>query len=539
MTNKNQANTDKTILISANDPVDDDETQISPQAQQPIQNIADNHIQEKTLLNADKDSDKTKISGTGSLLKNRFDLLEVIGSGGMGTVFKSLDRRDIEAGNSAFIAIKVINDEYKNDSDLLKALHSETRKTQALAHPNIVTVYDFDRDGDTVFMTMEFIDGAPLDKVIKTNPKGMSPNKAMKIISKMAQALIYAHSKNIIHLDFKPSNVFVDLKNHVKVFDFGIARLANSAFSRGFDASVLGGLTPSYASLEMFKNETPDPRDDLYALACVSYELLSGQHPFNRASAETAQQKKLKPKKIKSLNKKQWNTLKQALAFNRKDRVKDVNTFLQGMTSSAGLSPIIIFSAAALSIAAIALVLNFSSFKLPTLSISSPEDALIIEPETAPVASNKTTAPSQPEIQKTTPINNKAKEIIKETGAINLWTEKDNYKIGETLQFSFTVDKAMYVKVVTINSLGKLIALFPNPYQTKNYCQPNVNYQIPPKNAEFTLDIGEPRGIDKIIAIGSSSPIPDHALNFNAKGEIVDPELRQSLVYKQISYSIN
>ena len=294
MTNKNQANTDKTILISANDPVDDDETQISPQAQQPIQNIADNHIQEKTLLNADKDSDKTKISGTGSLLKNRFDLLEVIGSGGMGTVFKSLDRRDIEAGNSAFIAIKVINDEYKNDSDLLKALHSETRKTQALAHPNIVTVYDFDRDGDTVFMTMEFIDGAPLDKVIKTNPKGMSPNKAMKIISKMAQALIYAHSKNIIHLDFKPSNVFVDLKNHVKVFDFGIARLANSAFSRGFDASVLGGLTPSYASLEMFKNETPDPRDDLYALACVSYELLSGQHPFNRASAETAQQKKLK-----------------------------------------------------------------------------------------------------------------------------------------------------------------------------------------------------------------------------------------------------
>jgi len=546
MTNKNQSstattqettNSDKTILIPASDSTSDDKTRVSPQTEQPIQNILAADTQEKTVLSTDQD--KTKISGTGSLLKNRFDLLEVIGSGGMGTVYKSLDRRDIEAGNSSFIAIKVINDEYKNDSDLLKALHSETRKTQTLAHPNIVTVYDFDRDGDTVFMTMEFIDGAPLDKVIKANPKGMPANKAIKIISNMAQALIYAHSKNIIHLDFKPSNVFVDLKNHVKVFDFGIARLANSAFSRGFDASVLGGLTPSYASLEMFKNETPDPRDDLYALACVSYELFSGQHPFNKASAEIAQQKQLKAKRIKSLNNKQWNTLKQGLAFNRKDRIKDVSTFLQGMTSSGGLSPFVIVTAAVVSIATISLALKFSNFELPTLSISNPKDSLVIEPEIDSIATTKTTIPNQPTIEKPIQTDNKPKEIIKETGSISLWTEKTNYKVGETLQFNFTVDQSMYVKIVTINSLGKLIALFPNPYQTKNYCKPNINYQIPPKNAEFTLDIGEPRGTDKLIAIGSSSPIPDHALNFNSAGEIQDPKLRQSLVYKQISYRIN
>lgn len=449
----------------------------------------------------------------------------------MGTVYKSLDRRDVEAGNSAFIAIKVINDEYKNDSDLLKALHSEARKTQALAHPNIVTVYDFDRDQDTVFMTMEYIDGVPLDKVIKANPKGMPPYKALKIISKMAEALIYAHSKSIIHLDFKPNNVFVDLKNHVKVFDFGIARVANIALSRGFDASVLGGLTPSYASLEMFKNETPDPRDDLYALACVSYELLSGHHPFNKVSADIAQQKNLKPKRIKSLNQKQWNTLKQALAFNRKDRVKDINTFLQGMTSTSSLSPYIITAAAIASIVTTALFLNFSDFNLSGFNFSKPKDLIITDSDEEIIAS------------KNNPTSNQAatkipKKIIKQPGLIDLWTEKKDYTIGDTLQFGFKVDNPMYVKVATINSEGKLVVLFPNPYQTKNYCEPNISYQVPPKNAEFTLDIDLPRGVDRIVAIGSSSPIPDQALNFNAAGEVQDQELRKSLAYKSITYTI-
>lgn len=499
MTDKNKIidNSDKTVLL--------------PETKSPSY-----YTRQHSALIPDNDQETTQIYGTGSLLKNRFDLLEVIGSGGMGTVYKSLDRRDIEAGNSSFIAIKVINDEYKNDSDLLKALHSEARKTQILAHPNIITVYDFDRDEDTVFITMEFIDGVPLGNVIKANPNGMSANEALDIISKMAKALIYAHSKNIIHLDFKPNNVLVDLKNQVKVLDFGIARLTNSALSRDFDASVLGGLTPSYASLEMFNNKAPDPRDDLYALACVSYELLSGHHPFNKVSAEIAHAKQLKPKKIKSLNSKQWNTLKQALVFNREDRIKDVNTFLLGITpTNKKPFPFMTLSVAVLFIATTALILNFSQFELPV----------------------KQTTTITPSLAKKPVLTNTPK-IIKQPGNINIWTEKNSYQLGEKLQLSFTVDRPMHIKIVTINSEGKLTALFPNPYQTENYCKANTTYHIPPKNADFTLDISVPKGQDRLIMVGSSSPIPDQALTFNSIGEILDPTLRQSLIYKTISYTI-
>ncbi len=546
MTNNNESNTDrdqafddskKTVILPKKNSSDDEKTRLKPQKNHQFEHTENNRVEQNTTLIQNNEQHKTKPHGTGSLLKNRFDLLEIIGSGGMGTVYKSLDRRDVEAGNSTFIAIKVINDEYKNDSDLLKALHSEARKTQALAHPNIVTVYDFDRDEDTVFMTMEFIDGVPLDKMIKANPHGMPPSKALKIISKMSQALIYAHSKSIIHLDFKPNNVFVDLENHVKVFDFGIARVANIALSRGFDASVLGGLTPSYASLEMFKNETPDPRDDLYALACVSYELLSGHHPFNQKSADIALQKHLKPKKIKSLNAKQWSTLKQALAFKRNDRVKDVATFLQGMTARSSTPPYITLAVALVSIGVIALSLKFFPFELTTSIFSTQQDPDIVTPVNKTVVSKKTLTPSPP-LNQQPPLESKPAEIIKELGNINIQTEKNNYQIGESLQFSFTVDRPMYIKVVTINSQGKLIALFPNPYQTANYCKPNTVYQVPPKNAEFTLDIGGPSGVDKIIAIGSSNPISATALQFNSAGEILDPKLRKSLIYKSISYTI-
>ena len=248
----------------------------------------------------------------GSVLKDRFELLEVIGRGGMGTVFKALDRRDIEAGQSSFLAIKVLNNEYKTDPDVLKALHSEARKTQQLAHPNIVTVYDFDRDGDSVFMTMEFMEGVSLDKVIKTNPHGLKVHEAHIIIDQMGTALAYAHSQLVIHSDFKPANVFIDRNERVKVLDFGIARLADIARLSGFDAGILGGLTAAYASLEMLQGEPPDPRDDIYALACVVYELLTGKHPYNRESAKQAKNKNLRPERKNPLiknNGKHWKKL--------------------------------------------------------------------------------------------------------------------------------------------------------------------------------------------------------------------------------------
>ncbi len=271
----------------------------------------------------------------GSILKNRFILRELLGSGGMGRVFRATDLRRQEARDeSPDVAIKVLNDEFKNDPELFIALQRETKKTQQLAHPNIVNVYDFDRDGDNVFMVMEILGGYSLKDYLKeTAVNGLPFKKAWPIIEGLALALAYAHKRNIVHSDFKPGNIFVKENGEVKVLDFGIACAATRSDKQSNDKTVfnardLGALTPAYASLEMFENKGPDPRDDIYALACVTYELLAGKHPFGKLSAQKAMEVNLHPPVISGLPRRQWNALVHALAFKREQRTSSVSQFI-------------------------------------------------------------------------------------------------------------------------------------------------------------------------------------------------------------------
>lgn len=271
----------------------------------------------------------------GSTLKNRFIIKEIIGSGGMGTVFRATDMRREEAqDHQTDVALKVLNNEFRDNPELFIALQRETKKSQLLAHPNIVNVYDFDRDGPTIFMVMEILQGRSLAQFIKeiAPTGGISFKKAWPIIKGLSLALAYAHKKNIIHSDFKPGNVFITDDNEVKVLDFGIA-CAGRADKRNADETVfnardLGALTPAYASLEMLENREPDPRDDIYALACVSYELLTGKHPFGKLSAQKALEVNLQPPAIPGLNRRQWHALCHALAFKKEQRTKSVASFL-------------------------------------------------------------------------------------------------------------------------------------------------------------------------------------------------------------------
>ncbi|MDY6947845.1 MAG: serine/threonine-protein kinase, partial [Pseudomonadota bacterium] len=258
------------------------------------------------------------------VVKDRFVLVEKLGSGGMGTVFKALDRRREEAHDrQPFIALKVLNKELSAHPDSFMALQREARRASTLAHPNVVTVYDFDRDGSRIYMTMEYLEGRGLDDFIDDRcADGLPLAEVLPIIRGVGLALEYGHQKRIVHCDLKPGNIFICKDGTVKVLDFGIARLIRPADTRSeetiFDpAQVLHGLTPAYASLEMWKQSDPDPRDDIYALACVTYELLSGRHPFDRQSAKRAHELELSPKRIDSLNRAQWEGLKQGLALTR------------------------------------------------------------------------------------------------------------------------------------------------------------------------------------------------------------------------------
>jgi predicted Ser/Thr protein kinase len=308
-------------------------TQFSGESQQAHSAISEKATPQprSSLPDAGSRPDLVKIKSVGDVLNGRFVLEERVGSGGMSTVYKALDRRKLEADDrNPYVAVKVLNVEFRSHPQSLIALQREAKKSQSLAHPNIVRVYDFDRDGDTVYMTMEYLSGKSLAQIFRARDfKGMSQEEAMPILEQIAAALKFAHDNGIVHADFKPANVIITDSGQVKVIDFGIAR----AFQRPdqvdmeatrFDPGSLGALTPTYASPEMLEHQEVDPRDDVYALGCITYEMLTGRHPFGRMQATEARDGGLQPERRKGLTSRQWKALKGALAFNREQRTPTV-----------------------------------------------------------------------------------------------------------------------------------------------------------------------------------------------------------------------
>jgi serine/threonine protein kinase len=288
-----------------------------------------------------------RMKGVGDTLNGRFVLEECIGFGGMGTVYKALDLRKLEASDrKPYIAIKVLNVQFRGHPKSLIALQREARKAQMLGHPNIITVYDFDRDGPMVYLTMEYLLGKPLSQIVRAPDfTGMPFAKVLHIITGICRALAYAHERGFVHCDLKPANVFLLDNGEVKVIDFGIARVFHKTEEDGeatvFDPGSLGGLTPAYASPEMIEHLDPDPRDDIYALACITYELLTGKHPFNRMSATQARSAGMRPERPANIGTRQWRALKAALAFERSARTPTVMEFLHEFSGESNNKPVL------------------------------------------------------------------------------------------------------------------------------------------------------------------------------------------------------
>ena len=207
-------------------------------------------------------------------LAGRYRLDEVIGRGGMSTVYRGTD-----TSLDRVVAVKVALDPLVEESPIYLARFTrEAQAAAAIGHPGVVTVYDAGADGPTRFIVMEFVPGKSLADLLREREhKPLEPDQAADIAAQVADALSAAHAAGIIHRDIKPGNIMVEPDASVKVLDFGIARAVDGN-SLTQTATVLG--TSAYMSPEQALGQPVDARSDIYSLGCVLYEMLTGQPPF-------------------------------------------------------------------------------------------------------------------------------------------------------------------------------------------------------------------------------------------------------------------
>jgi eukaryotic-like serine/threonine-protein kinase len=254
----------------------------------------------------------------GVVVKGRFLLEKGLHHGNLGIVFKA---RDLRAGaRPELVAMEFLDPAFVARPDVLDALQNAVRTARALAHPNIRAVYEFDRDGDLAYICSELLDGETLDSLLlKSN--GLPFADAWPIIRGVGTALAHAHEHGIIHRDLQPHEVLITTDQRLKVLDFGLTDAVRS---------VDGGLCarrPRFASPEMFDGLPPDPRDDVYALAFMSYALLAGRYPFDK-HAHRARVLRLSPPRIPALSTRRMRALTRGLALELDKRTPSANEFL-------------------------------------------------------------------------------------------------------------------------------------------------------------------------------------------------------------------
>lgn len=208
----------------------------------------------------------------GKLLDNRYEILEIIGTGGMARVYKARCHR-----LNRLVAIKILREDLAQDAEFRRRFHDESQAVAMLSHPNIVAVYDVSRSSELEYIVMELIDGITLKQYMQKKGNKLNWREALHFITQIIKALGHAHSRGIIHRDIKPHNVMVLRDGSVKVADFGIARVASGGHST-LTQEALGSV--HYISPEQARGSHIDARSDLYSAGVVLYEMITGRLPF-------------------------------------------------------------------------------------------------------------------------------------------------------------------------------------------------------------------------------------------------------------------
>src|SRR5271155_4700189 len=215
----------------------------------------------------------------GTLLGTRYEIVQILGQGGMGAVYKATDL-EIER----VVALKVIRPDLASQPDILQRFKQELILARQITHRNVIRIFDLSEANGIKFITMEFIDGQDLKSLV-TEKGRMSVDEAVRIVEQVCLALEAAHNEGVVHRDLKPQNIMIDKQGRASVMDFGIAR-STEAGGMTMTGMVIG--TPEYMSPEQVMGEHVDVRSDLFTLGVIMYELFTGSMPYKADTVQAA-----------------------------------------------------------------------------------------------------------------------------------------------------------------------------------------------------------------------------------------------------------
>jgi serine/threonine protein kinase len=267
----------------------------------------------------------------GSVLKDRYLIEGRLG----GAVFKATDCFQHDAAKRC-VAIKIVQENSASALGRLSQLRRGFHRAQSLCHETIANVYELDQIGDITFLAMEFVEGRLLSDVIKLYaPRHIPLPDAWRIIESLSAGLAYLHSHSIVHGNLIPQNVMVTKAGAVRMLDFGASRTCEGRRSRREAAEAVGAakFTPAYSGWEVLDGRPADPRDDIYSLACIAYELLTGTHPFRRRQAGRARRRPV-PERPPGLSRRQWRTLRAGLSWDRECRPLSAGEWFAGLQAA-------------------------------------------------------------------------------------------------------------------------------------------------------------------------------------------------------------
>ena len=272
----------------------------------------------------------------GTIIGERFEVLQLLGEGGMGAVYKAHDR-ELERD----VALKLIRPELARNPEILQRFKHELILARQVTHRNVIRIFDLGQAEGYKYITMEYLDGRDLRSVLREKGK-LPPEEAAKIVLQICRALEAAHAEGVIHRDLKPQNIMLDANGRAYVMDFGIAR---SAYLPGMTQTGALVGTPEYMSPEQAKGEKLDERSDLFSLGAILYELLNGVSPYHSdtplATLWRRIQEKAKPltEIDPTIPEPLSDIVAKALEIEPKDRFASAKEFAQALESWLGISP--------------------------------------------------------------------------------------------------------------------------------------------------------------------------------------------------------